>query len=78
MTDLSARALRVAMSGIVPADDPHIIADLQAKIETDAKVIAALRGALQDIVDHADLGGMWCGALAQKALSIEQTAEEKP
>jgi len=46
---LSARALRVAMYGFVPADDPHIIADLQAKIESDAKVIAALRDALRTV-----------------------------
>jgi len=33
MTSLANRALRVAASGIVPADDPHVIADMQARID---------------------------------------------
>jgi len=31
--NLADRALRVAMTGIVPVDDPHIIADMQARID---------------------------------------------
>ncbi len=31
--DLSARSLRVALSGCVPDDDPHIIADMMGEIE---------------------------------------------
>ena len=54
MANLSARALRVAMYGFVPLDDPHIIADLQAKIESDAKEIAALRETIREIGDLAD------------------------
>jgi hypothetical protein len=33
MTVLAERALRVAMTGYIPADDPHIIADMQARID---------------------------------------------
>lgn len=33
MRSLVERSLRVVMTGVVPADDPHIIADMQAEIE---------------------------------------------
>lgn len=33
MQSLADRLLRVALLGVVPADDPHVIADAQAEIE---------------------------------------------
>ena len=91
MTDLSARALRVAMYGFVPADDPHVIADMQAQIKSNAKVIAALREALEGYACYGlekcpvpklkdgsciHAGTGHCGDTAFRA--IEQTAGNEP
>lgn len=40
---LSDRLLRVAMSGVIPADDPHVIADA---VITHNAMLAALKDAL--------------------------------
>ena len=85
MTDLSARALRVAMYGFVPADDPHVIADMQAKIESDAKVIAAQDKLLARAANRLnissrmadmDLGSEITEYRRQFLATNEQTAEE--
>ena len=41
---LSDRLMRVALAGVVPADDPHVLADVMLEIER-------LRQALQDIAE---------------------------
>jgi hypothetical protein len=49
MASLAERSLRVATSGVVPADDPHVIADMQHRIE-------ALSGLLEVHRCNADPG----------------------
>lgn len=39
---LAARSLRVALSGVVSDDDPHIIADMMGRIEELEEQVAAL------------------------------------
>lgn len=39
MSELSDRLFRVAWSGVVPADDQHVIADAQGEIERLSAII---------------------------------------
>ena len=49
MPTLSDRSLRVAILGVVPDDDPHIIADMQMEIERLTTRCGRLRSALEKI-----------------------------
>ena len=58
--DLSARLLRVALSGSIHADDPNVIADAQAKIDGAKKAADAILAPmtietgrlLEEVPDH--------------------------
>ena len=53
MAILAERALRVAMTGVVPDDDPHVIADMQAEIDR----LTAERDRMRDaLAEYACLG----------------------
>ena len=49
MKSLAERLLRVAMTGVVPTDDPHVIADAQAEIERLARERDGLAFQLQEL-----------------------------
>ncbi len=79
MSDLSDRSLRVAIMGIVPDDDPTIIADMQDRID-------ALEAALQRIVESSppDTAYSWCqmrlalcNEIARDALSAEHQPQQQ-
>lgn len=54
MPTLSDRSFRVAITGRVPDDDPHIIADMQMEIERLTDENAALRHDLEKaLANHA-------------------------
>jgi hypothetical protein len=51
---LGDRALRVALTGVVPEDDPHVIADMQWELERRGKEIASLRAVLKECADDLE------------------------
>ena len=53
MKSLAERLLRVAMTGVVPTDDPHVIADAQAEIERLARERDGLAFQLRRGRDHS-------------------------
>ena len=53
MPTLGERSLRVALTGVVPDDDPTIIADMQAEIERLRAILDAAIRILSD--DHLPL-----------------------
>jgi hypothetical protein len=62
MPTLADRAMRVALTGIVPDDDPSIIADMQAEIERLTERCAAYKGQVE------------CGAIEIERLRVAITA----
>jgi hypothetical protein len=51
MPTLAERSLRVALTGVVPDDDPSIIADMQAEIERLRHQLAIAVEALENIAE---------------------------
>lgn len=53
MRTLADRALTVAMTGAIPPDDPHVIAEMQAELDRLTSVLQAV--ALSDDPEDAQL-----------------------
>jgi hypothetical protein len=48
VSDIGDRSLRVAVLGVVPDDDPTIIADMMMRIETLEAIVEAVIGAIPE------------------------------
>jgi hypothetical protein len=75
--DLSHRLLRVAMLGVVPSDDPHVIADAQAELERLRKRGDILHEALVDIISYRCNGWNHACEIARKAMDDAMHAYEQ-
>ena len=61
MPTLAERSLRVALTGVVPDDDPSIIADMQAEIERLQSALDREEKYLHSLVNNPESGEVMHG-----------------
>lgn len=70
MSSISDRSLRVAMTGVVSDDDPHIIADMMCRIEELEQALKEIR-ALAKFEQQQDTGlAMTCFSLIERKATL--------